>query len=596
MKLLRQEKGSALVMVMFMMLILTILGVAILSAAVGGSRRTLTRENDIQSLQLTQKTLDESIAFISANLNGVTTIEPDNLESSIRSVVSRIPVLNSSDEGPSVSTDLQNASGKLLSYDISSDYVDDVLKKNTSFTVTLKARGNVNGVERILSQQVKITMFPDFLQYAFGSEQNLIINGAPYIDGNIYAGNELRISNTPEYVFGSPEFKKTTSVFPEMVSSGQVYIQSLDQFLISEGISGILRPINTGSSTETQENVRKALNVPLNQVHIRNQKKFVQIDVEDSFLDKLEEAFGANRQALKEAYDAGGAQQAVISLQNESNVLRMPIEPVLKVPAPLGDDPTDEEIETYNEEKIKLENEYEQEKLIYLQKLKELHTKLTQMNASYIYEGNLIVDGDFLSGLASLNKAGGESGAANWLIVNGDLTLDSKAGGSVGLQSNVLVTGNVRFADETIVDSTMFVMGQTDIEDATIRGADDVKELVLISKGKILLNRVDAFEDTVQLLRGFFYTDGEAELYGVGSKFNLEGGFFAKGDLTVNAVVGHSAAGTSDILFDAQSNGMREGASRFKVKYNDDVYAHQNIGLPKVQQISVSAGKLILDH
>lgn len=49
------ERGSALVLVMFVALLLTILGVAVLGATMGGAQRTETRENDVQSLHLAQR-------------------------------------------------------------------------------------------------------------------------------------------------------------------------------------------------------------------------------------------------------------------------------------------------------------------------------------------------------------------------------------------------------------------------------------------------------------------------------------------------------------------------------------------------------------
>lgn len=66
---LKEERGSALVLVMFIVLILTILGLSVLSATVGGAQRTETRKNDVQSLHLAEKTLDEAVAYITSSLN-----------------------------------------------------------------------------------------------------------------------------------------------------------------------------------------------------------------------------------------------------------------------------------------------------------------------------------------------------------------------------------------------------------------------------------------------------------------------------------------------------------------------------------------------
>ncbi|OWA36216.1 hypothetical protein B9G55_10230 [Saccharibacillus sp. O16] len=601
MKRWREEKGSALVMVMFMMLILTLLGVTILSATVAGSRRTLTRENDIQSLQLTQKVLDESVAYISKQLNTKVeqpSFDAKNLKMEIENIVNALPVdPEGKPKADGVQTsDLYAASGSLTSHPkVEDDFpIDDPLKVGTAYKFKLTAVGTVNGVKRTLTQEVKVNMYPDFLQYAFGSEQNLILNGAPYINGNIYAGKDLIVTNRPKYVYKGSSLA-TNSVFPQMEKTGQVFIQSLDQFATGENDTQPT-PITSEGDAAVGTRVKQALNIDVSQIHIKNQQKFVQINVENSFLEKLATSVnrtGVTPASLQEKYQglagpASSRASAIVSDLETDGVrtVKMPDEPKLETIEPLGANPTDVEIQSYNEaveRNQKKVNKYNDE-------LNTLKTDLASLKQTTIYKGDLLVDGQTFNSLAASSKG-------YWLIVNGNLTV---AGGSqpITLASNVLVTGDVRFKDHASVDSTLLTMGRTTIEDATITGiqsGSDQKEIVLISKGEVLLNRVDAFQDTVSSLRGFFYTDSTATLYGVGSNFSLEGGFFAKGDLTVNAVVGRATAGDTDIAFEPPSAVNQDTRSRFKVRYNDEVYAHQGSGLPQVQHISINAGKLQLD-
>lgn len=597
MKRWREEKGSALVMVMFMMLILTLLGVTILSATVAGSRRTLTRENDIQSLQLTQKVLDESVAYISKQLNAkveLPSFDAKNLKAEIENVINTLPVdPQGKPQAKGVQTSaLYAASGSLTSHPkVEDDFAkDDLLKQGTAYKFKLTAVGNVNGVQRTLTQEVKINMYPDFLQYAFGSEQNLILNGAPYINGNIYAGRDLIVTNRPKYVYKGSNLA-TNSVFPQMEKDSQVFIQSLDQFATGENDSAPT-PVTSGGDSAVSTRVKQALNIDVSQIHIKNQQKFVQINVENSFLEKLATSVnktGVTPESLQKAYSelAGSPSARASAIVGDLEKVGvqtavMPAEPELETITPLGSNPTEEEISVYNQAVKRNEDKVNE----YNNKVNELKASLASLKQTTIYKGDLLVDGKTFSSLGALNKS-------YWLIVNGNLTV---AGGTqpIALASNVLVTGDVRFKDRAEVDSTMLTMGRTTIEDATIAGRDQ-KEIVLIAKGEVLLNRVDAFRDTVSSLRGFFYTDSTATLYGVGSNFSLEGGFFAKGDLTVNAVVGDSKAGAADIAFDPQSSSGQNTRSRFKVRYNDEVYAHQGSGLPQVQHVSISAGKLQLD-
>lgn len=108
------ERGSALVLVMFVALLLTILGLAVLGATVGGAQRTETRENDVQSLHLAQKGLDETAAYIQTKLDGRKDIDPDHMEDEIKDIVLEIKnkmVVDSYD----VSTDLSGAGGTIKS-------------------------------------------------------------------------------------------------------------------------------------------------------------------------------------------------------------------------------------------------------------------------------------------------------------------------------------------------------------------------------------------------------------------------------------------------------------------------------------------------
>ncbi len=615
MKQWRGEKGSALVMVMFMMLILTLLGVAVLSAAVGGARQTLTRENDIQSLQLTQKVLDESVASIAAQINAKTA-NPDFKEINLKDALNEItnsldPAINKA----GVKTEnLANASGKLLAKpevkaDLASKVVNNGVDIFTAYTITLRAGATVNGVERTLTQQVKVNMYPDFLNYAFGSENNLILNGTPLIKGNIYAGNMLQVSQIAKYRYKN-NWLTQDSIFPKMKigSSGQLpqaYVQSLDQFVVSKS-GGPYTSVNSSrNGTETDKRVKEALNIPLEQVKVKNNQKFIKIDVDQSVIDKLAEALGKSRKDVADNYgDLAGY------LDKQTGIkIALPVEPPKpklleegppSIPSVTASDDVQKAylsaLKTYNDVK----KGYEDALAKYQSELLSVKTKLSTMDSTVIYDdpahgSTLTLDGGLLSDLGTAgNKAG------KWLIVKGDLIVNNTVSNTpLKIASNLLVTGNVTLAGPIDVDSTLFTLGKTTIQDASIHGIKDSgeeKEIVLISKGEILLNRVDKFKNTADSLRGFFYTDSTAELYGVGTNFKLQGGFFAKGDLTVNAVFGDSKEGDSRIQVVPQIDpGDSVENSRFQVDYNNQVFEHQGISLPHVPQVSVTAGKIQLD-
>lgn len=591
------ERGSALVLVMFVALLLTILGLAVLGATMGGAQRTETRENDVQSLHLAQKGLDEAVAYIQTKLDGRTDIDPDHMEDEIESIVDEI---KSKIVGVSngVSTELSGASGTIKSI----AYEKQIKEKN-KYYINLVAEATVNGVKRQLKQKIVIDTYPDFLKYAFGSEAILTLNGAPAIHGNIYAGKELHISDTAVYKYKGivPPGKKTeyprvendpTSSVPT-APLPEVHVQSLGSIKYS-GNGVINTAVNKDNASSVLSNI---LGITKEQVLIKPQKKFVQINVQESFADKVVEATGLvnSKAEIKQAIVEG-------KLGNYLSATALESLPSSNFPFPkpeLEEEPTDEQKEAYNvvmaDYEIK-EKEYQ-------------NNLLKDRNKSAIYNGNgdLLIDGIKYKQLTFSNDAkAGTSSKPKWLIVNGNLEINnysSDPSNFLEIQANILVIGNVTIRGQVKFNSTMFVLGETTVEDAVIQGLG-AQELVLISQGKILINRIDAFNSPPAKLKqeefymkAFFYTDSTAELYGVGSIFWLNGGFFAKDNLTVNAVLGEVKEPLVPALgfdFDQRNVNRYTLGHRFQIKYNQDVFEHQQSSLPRVQQVNATVGPLEL--
>lgn len=583
------ERGSALVLVMFVALLLTILGLAVLGATMGGAQRTETRENDVQSLHLAQKGLDEAVAYIQTKLDGRKDIDPDHMEDEIKGIVeevsNKIVGVNNG-----VSTKLTGASGKIISIAYEKQPVEKY-----KYYINIAAEATVNGVQRELRQKIVIDTYPDFLKYAFGSEATLTLNGAPVLHGNIYAGQELNVRDTALYTYKGltpPEIKTqyprvellksvtgTTSTEPPP----EVHVQSLESIKYSgNGVVGAA--VNKNNASVILPNI---LGVTKEQVFIKPQKKFIQINVEESFFDKVEEATGraGTKSEIKQAYE-----QKRLGDYLSSRLTNLP-DPNPPIAEPvLPNNPTEEQKEIY-----KLE--YSE----YLGKVKEHQNKLLKARSeSAIYNGNLLIDGiDYRQLTFSDDAKAGTSSKPKWLIVNGDLEINnysSEITNFLEIQANILVTGNVLIKGQVQFNSTMFVLGQTTVEDAVIRGLGD-KELVLISKGNVLINRIDAFRNETTQMKAFFYTDNDANLYGVGSIFWLNGGFFAKGNLTVNAVLGKVKEPLDPALgfdFENQDGDRYTLGHRFRIDYNQEVFTHQQSSLPRVQQINVTVGPLEL--
>ncbi|WP_339318598.1 hypothetical protein [Paenibacillus sp. FSL R10-2734] len=577
---LKEERGSALVLVMFILLLLTILGLSVLSATIGGAQRTETRKNDVQSLHLAEKTLDEAVAYITSRLNKEIETNRDMSQAELdQSINNFLTTLKTTPDTPSAglkaSTDLANASGKIsgITYALERTIGTETLVK---YIVTINSEAEVNGVKRNLKQRVFIDTFPDFLKYTIGSENNLTINGSPSIIGDIYAGGKLIVSDKAEYTY-----KKN---FHSLISSpfeldGMAYVQSLDKLIYREDGKSELK-----ASDITKETIMTG-KIPQDKVGIRSRRTFVEVNVEGSFVDKVAEAIGpgADRTAIRNKLATGSLASYLMGM----NLYNF------------------DAIEQADLIKPVLQDDTPEAQLAYDKAVNNFTTKVNIIKGpqkSVIYKGNLNLDGsnDFPGILYSENDKN-LSSPRKWFIVDGNLIIDNfgkeKA---VEILANVLVTGKVEIRGNVKFDSTMFVLKEpstidgitehtTLVEDATLQGLDG-KELVLISRGPILINRLAAFTNTPTKLDAFFYTDSDAELYGVGSMFSLSGGFFAKGDLTINAVRGTAVEKENMIAIDNNRNLIR-----FKAAYNDQVFQDQNAGLPRVKTVNISVEDMQLE-
>lgn len=595
---LRNEQGSALVLVMFLVLMLTILGMAVMGAVIGGAQRTETRENDVQSLHLAEKGLDEATAYIQAQLAAQGAIDPDKLEA----VVQSLGELN--DSSRNITTELGFISNSASGTIDNIWYTPDA--KNASFQsrryyIDISTSALVNGVKRKLKQRITLDSYPDFLKYAFGSEQTLRLNGAPLLRGNIYAGKQLIVTQTAEYSYQGNALTRQT-IYPQIldnysnVDSGEVYVQSMDSIKYApEFISEqMLQTVAAGDNQKYKE----ILGISSDKVKIKEQKKFVQIDVLESFWDKLIESgvilVGAEdrfKQSLDKiklysnilnnediTADLGGPDGLVTLLQDGTRTRSEHI----KMPDPYELDPYPPNYTLQEKQKVDEGN------AVKVEEYNEQLNKIQTIDKSVIYDGNLLIDTVGYKGINFTNEA---KESPKWLVVAGNLAIVNNTDTVMNVKGNILVAGTVTIKGKVAFDSTMFVLGNTVVEDATIQGLNS-KELVLISKGKVLINRLDAFSNNPVTMKAFFYTDSTGELYGVGSRFSLDGGFFAKGDLTVNAVVGEVRSLSAQVPNNDFVTQNADGIRRFEVKYNNQLYSHQQSSLPRVSNVSISVGPI----
>ncbi|WP_424766788.1 hypothetical protein [Paenibacillus sp. sgz302251] len=589
--MIRNERGYALLLVIFMILIFTILGVAIAGASLGGATRTETRENDVQSLHLAEKALNEAVSYLVSEFDGRDDISPDELAV----YMNKLKDIQNFRDVLTTNTELSGASAHITDIKIEEGSIKH------SYALTLTSEAAVNGVKRKLEQKVMIDSYPEFLQYSYGSEQDVIINGAVYTIGKMYAGRHLKIYNKAKYIYNSIALEEPTQ-FPRL--DGDLYISSRHEISYCDYMTcNAAMPSSYQTLPANDESLLNRL-LGIKYENIRDEKSssnFVSINLNESFLDKAAEAAGngaGTRDRLKQVFNENNLIPFIQALNSDFGVRR--VSPREEPAFP--DWENEEEVAAYEAALKNYRDNY-------------LSIFNSQQSESIIFDGDLRLDGIAYKGLVYGNDLSGNDAkaAGKWFIVNGDLLIDNYSSEDLIIQANILVTGNVMITGKKIkVDSTIISLGagsadgKTVVQDAEIKGlqvAGKTKQLVLMSRSDILLNRFEAFTNYGRYsgtnienkrLDAFFYSEGEAELYGVGSTFWLNGGFFAKKNLTINAVLGsvEQKSDLSGIIFDKTLNEISGTKldSRFIIEYNSNIFEDQYSGLPRVKQISVQIG------
>ncbi|MCZ8519770.1 MULTISPECIES: hypothetical protein [Paenibacillus] len=583
----REERGSALLLVLFMIVVFVLLGIAVTGAAVGGAKLTQKRENDVQSLHRAEKALNVAVAHIGSKYDtrSGSEVTLEQLEKDLKDLQAL-----SSEEGEEA--DEAEGDHQVI------ESIRLLTCTEDSKCIEIKAKANVNGVERTLVQEVMLTDYPEALNYVMGSQGNVTLNGTPYMLGNIYVGGELKAKDQAEYKYEEVNHTEKTFAFPKVTQ--KVYIPG------EERISYCDSETCTGTNYKPIGGDNKSLSEVLgtDKLEARNNNQFVSINFDNSFIDKAAEAVRGDKEVRKKLADA----YAKPGDDSEGTALVQVMKPYMTadqiiVPPVLSEEPTKEKKEEYDAYLAKMNGDFTE---------------------SVVHDGDLFLDGNEIKRLNYIKKEDptlpGKKGS-KWFVVHGDLTIQNESSDinyELPIKANILVTGNITIRGKVKVDSTIFTLGDggTEISDASIKGmegADGIsrKELLLFSKGPILITRVNSFEpitrdyepnpvkvegSNVYQLDAFFYTEQNATLYGVGSIFWIHGGFFAKGDLTLNAVRGNTSENAAESKLNVEAQpGLPLQQSRLILDYKQNLISNQEVGLPRVERFELKVGNRRLE-
>jgi hypothetical protein len=227
MNLPQNEKGNTLLLVLLITVIFTTLGISIIAATMGGAKRTVVREEDIDATFEAIHVIDELTSELSMILKEMPissvspgTFKPENL---LNNKIAEEGYNTTAVKGIK-SVELND----ITEIDPAYQSIDTAksLTRVVEIIVTANTPATLGNIERTAKKRIIISPLPSFLKYAFGSEEGILqLNGSPHFEGNIFA-NTLQISKNANFVAETGENKFIESVLPSM--TGDVYAGTYD--------------------------------------------------------------------------------------------------------------------------------------------------------------------------------------------------------------------------------------------------------------------------------------------------------------------------------------------------------------------------------
>lgn len=219
----KSEQGYTLLFVLVTLTVLSVLAVATIGISLQSTRLTEIRETDIDVETTTQNDLDLAVASLQNIVSKTTGTSPttssqalfENLDSSI--------VLPLKTIVPNVTVKLNEAAS-------------NVRVKALDLTATVsKQKGDQPAIKKTYRQRVYLSAIPSFLYYTLGSDDQVILNGAPMIEGNIFSRNALQATATPIFKYNDEDGIFTnTKALPYIAGQVRVF-QEKNQPLLKCG-------------------------------------------------------------------------------------------------------------------------------------------------------------------------------------------------------------------------------------------------------------------------------------------------------------------------------------------------------------------------
>ncbi|KAA0957862.1 hypothetical protein FQ085_07370 [Planococcus sp. ANT_H30] len=573
----KKQQGYALLLTLGLIVILTILGASLLMLTNNGSSKNEVRQDITRSSDLSQKGIDLVTTQVNSEL---ITFLGDNGRPRTEFIFQLERILDRYLCTGNSSIPIKGETGTYKACIVS--YVDTVDKDNQSNPlkklVSFKSIGTAGDANREMISKIEIgaATAPEALRYAIGTnidtadglqngEGNLLMHGGVEIKGDLKVDGNIVTSTNGYALLGGDrwipslapstlplEGAKTARLFlgknPYTFNTTSSYTSHIARsnfatspYNLRTNISDLFRS-GYAPTLVSREPVQSP-------IAITEQKQNFEYTINGSSVTSL--YTGSNR------------------IINNQTYTTSKIFPVFRYSQ-------DECIEYYTSGKNKGECKRSEEKYYYVETGTYTVTG-TNTFKQFSTKGNVVM-------------AGTDTKFTNGLYVNGDLSIGNNSTSydvdrysSVTLDGPIYVNGDLNIQGADLRSNALiYVNGSVNISHSRMNGKilTNKKQgsLIVLSKGNIKISNNSVNYDEPSYIKGFFYSEKDFEMFGVGSNMKIDGGISAR-KIVLNAIRGrakddpfsgsYKIPGRSDYFEGVEEQSKRN--SRLQVVYDLEI-------------------------
>jgi len=563
--MIKNEKGYSLFITLVIVILFTILGLSLMTLTMNGSTKNDIRQDTVRAQDLSEKGMDYFVTDLEKKLTDFLG-DTGRSRSAYVAELDRLLKEYKCDNKISTLTDTSTGSAEYCIETFTST-IDSAGKVNDlRKLVTIRSTGEANSKDSITLTQVEIGAdpYPDELNYAIGTNKegdkkgNLFLHGGSEIKGDMKVEGNI-ITFEKAYSFSQWNESILPRISPYNSTDKQANLVLMGKSYKLTSLTGldynkhiVANTFSTRNYTEKKDITELFENGYAPRLVERNPvKTTIEItNQKDNFYYNYSTGV-----VQKNFYDLNKSQ--TITEKDPSKAILVYQKAVEKCTG-----------SGFNK-KCTTEYQPEYDKNFKLTGTNSVYSLSSLGKLSIKETGSLTLNRDPAGNYGTLYTKGLELGDQR------DSNINDKRP-TISIDGSIFVEGNLDIKGADLeTNAVIYVTGNVTIKYSTINGKNLTNgkkgSLIIFAKGNIEIsnNSIFASPDNPSRITGFFYSEGDFEMKGVGSNIIVDGGISAD-NIVLNAIRGR-ANSQNDLEKATSQQKNYADKSRLKVHYNPDI-------------------------